>query len=90
VSAVSRRTASILAKVAQGGPVPSINDVGQLKPGTLLVREWQGRLHRVMVLADGFSWNGKTLGSLSEVARAITGTRWNGWLFFGLKNRGKA
>jgi hypothetical protein len=55
-----------------------------LKPGTLLTREWEGHPQRVMVLADGFSWNGTTYPSLSKVAFAITGTRWSGPRFFGL------
>ena len=58
-----------------------------LRPGTMLVREWNDQLHRVMVLADGFSWNDKIYSSLSEVAFAITGTRWNGPRFFGLRDR---
>jgi Protein of unknown function (DUF2924) len=49
-----------------------------LRPGTLLTREWDGHLQRVMVLADGFIWNGKSYRSLSKVAFAITGSRWNG------------
>jgi len=56
----------------------------ELKPGTVLMREWDGHLQRVMVLADGFSWNGKTYASLSMVAFAMTGTRWSGPRFFGL------
>ena len=56
----------------------------ELKPGTLLTREWDGHLQRVMVLADGFSWKGTTYPSLSKVAFAITGTRWSGPRFFGL------
>ena len=56
----------------------------ELKPGTLLTREWDGHLQRVMVLADGFSWNGKLYPSLSKVALAMTGTRWSGPRFFGL------
>ena len=56
----------------------------ELKPGTLLTREWGGHLQRVMVLADGFSWNGTTYPSLSKVAFAMTGTRWSGPRFFGL------
>jgi Protein of unknown function (DUF2924) len=56
----------------------------ELKPGTLLTREWGGHPQRVMVLADGFSWNGTTYPSLSKVAFAITGTRWSGPRFFGL------
>jgi hypothetical protein len=56
----------------------------ELRPGTLLTREWDGHLQRVMVLADGFSWNGRTYPSLSKVAFAMTGTRWSGPRFFGL------
>jgi hypothetical protein len=59
----------------------------ELRPGTLLTREWDGQLQLVMVLADGFSWNGNTYGSLSKVAFAITGARWNGPRFFGLRDR---
>jgi hypothetical protein len=55
-----------------------------LRPGTLLTREWDGHLQRVMVLADGFAWNGKTYRSLSKIALAMTGTRWSGPRFFGL------
>jgi Protein of unknown function (DUF2924) len=58
-----------------------------LRPGTVLGREWNGRMQRVAVLADGFAWNGKTYRSLSKVAFAITGTRWNGPKFFGLRDR---
>ena len=57
-----------------------------LKIGSILVREWDGRLHRVMVLADGFAWDGKVYPSLSKVAFAMTGTRWNGPRFFGLRD----
>jgi hypothetical protein len=59
----------------------------ELRLGTLLTREWDGHLQRVMVLADGFAWNGKTYPSLSKVAFAITGSRWNGPRFFGLRDR---
>ena len=55
--------------------------------GTRLLREWQGVEHVVTVTADGFDWQGRPYRSLSAIARAITGTRWNGWVFFGLKNR---
>jgi Protein of unknown function (DUF2924) len=58
-----------------------------VRPGTILAREWNGRLQRVTVLADGFAWNGKTYPSLSKVAFAITGTRWNGPRFFGLRDK---
>lgn len=56
-----------------------------LRPGTVLGREWRGRMQRVAVLADGYAWNGNTYPSLSKVAFAITGTRWNGPKFFGLR-----
>ena len=58
-----------------------------LTPGTVLVREWDRQSHRVMVLAYGFAWNGQTYDSLTKVAFAITGTRWNGPRFFGLRDR---
>ena len=56
-----------------------------LKSGALLVREWRGRLERVMILDDGYAWNGCVYRSLSQAAKAITGTNWNGHRFFGLK-----
>ena len=59
----------------------------ELTPGTVLVREWDRRSHRVMVMADGFAWNGQTYDSLSKVAFAITGTKWNGPRFFGLRDK---
>ena len=56
-------------------------------PGTVLAREWNGRMQRVAVLANGFAWNGTSYPSLSKVALAITGTRWNGPRFFGLRDK---
>jgi hypothetical protein len=58
----------------------------ELRPGTILSREWNGQMHRVAVRDKGFDWNGKTYRSLSKVALAITGTRWNGPRFFGLRD----
>ena len=58
-----------------------------LKPGTILVREHAGVLHRVVVMENGFAWEGKTFRSLSEAAQAITGTNWNGPRFFGLRSK---
>jgi len=57
----------------------------ELTTGTVLVREWDRQSQRVMVMADGFAWNGQTYDSLSKVAFAITGTKWNGPRFFGLR-----
>ena len=59
----------------------------ELRPGTMLGREWNGQMHRVAVLTEGFAWNGKTYRSLTKVAFAITGTRWSGPKFFGLGDR---
>ena len=59
----------------------------ELTPGTVLVREWDRRSQRVMVMPDGFAWNGLSYDSLSKVAFAITGTKWNGPRFFGLRDK---
>jgi len=56
------------------------------RSGTILVREWQGTSHHVTVVDGGFLWNGKTYRSLSGIARAITGTSWNGPRFFGMRD----
>jgi len=61
----------------------------RLKPGMVLVREWKGVKHQVHVLDQGLRHGSKTYDSLSEVAREITGTRWSGPLFFGLKRKPK-
>jgi hypothetical protein len=85
-------TARVLDRLASQGrsntiaEVPVPDRIG-LRPGTVLIREWDGTPQRVMVLADGFAWNGTTYQSLSQVARAITGTRWNGPRFFGLRDQ---
>lgn len=57
----------------------------RIKPGAILVRQWKDMSHRVTVLQDGFSYGSKTYESLSEIARLITGSRWNGPKFFGLR-----
>jgi hypothetical protein len=64
---------------------PTTREGVDLRPGALLAREWRGKLERVTALEEGFAWNGKTYGSLSQVAKAITGTSWNGHRFFGLR-----
>jgi hypothetical protein len=61
-----------------------------LKPGTILTREWNGQTYRVMVLGESFGWNGDTYDSLSQVAFAITGTKWSGPRFFGVKDKALA
>jgi Protein of unknown function (DUF2924) len=62
----------------------------RLKPGTRLMREWRGRTYEVLVLDDGFSWQGTRYRSLSVIARQITGTAWSGPLFFGLRSNRSA
>jgi hypothetical protein len=97
---LDRETIRMLAQIARNAAkakargdkeskaVPPVEEVRGLKPGTLLVREHDGVLHRVAVQAEGFAWNGQSFRSLSEVARAITGTGWNGPRFFGLRPSG--
>jgi Protein of unknown function (DUF2924) len=58
-----------------------------LSPGTILLREWNGQTHKVMVVDQGFAWGGATYDSLSKIAQAITGTRWSGPRFFGLRDK---
>lgn len=84
-----RRLLKIAAAVSQGDAVPDL-PARKLKPGTVLVRDWQGSRHQVLVLDTGFALDGQTFGSLSEIARRITGTRWSGPTFFGLNARRKA
>jgi hypothetical protein len=66
-------------------PVPPVPSPAGIKPGTLIGREYQGVMHRVVVAQGGYEWKGQTYKSLSEIARQITGTRWNGPKFFGLR-----
>ena len=61
----------------------SVSSGADYKPGTKLIREWQGKVHEVVILDDGYIWSGKKYRSLSEIARGITGTRWSGPRFFG-------
>ncbi len=71
-----------LGTLAQGRSNPN---PGLLKAGTRLYRSWRGVTQEILVLEGGYSWRGKSYASLSEVARAITGTRWSGPRFFGLQ-----
>ena len=83
-------TQRLLAEFAYDGANGSAAAHSRIvRPGAVLVREWRGISHQVSVLEKGFSFRGKRYRSLSEVAREITGTRWSGPLFFGLKRRAK-
>ena len=93
---LSKKALGFLQRIAaeiEAGKNPEVPypDDRRLKPGSVLVREHDGVQHRVMVLSEGYAWGGKTFASLSAVAKAITGTNWNGQRFFGLdKGRMKA
>lgn len=80
-----RRRLRQLAVAAREDRFDEVLGTSSLKPGTLLMRIWQGQTHRVMVTREGYVWNGDPYGSLSTIAKLITGTSWNGWTFFGVK-----
>jgi hypothetical protein len=75
--------AKMLARLAEGKKSDELKR--RLKPGTVLIREYDGKRHTVTVGADGFVWNGAPYASLSVIAREITGTKWHGPRFFGLR-----
>ena len=77
-----------LGERLDGGKIDVRRKRGVDRPiaGTKLIREWHGVEHAVTVTNDGYEWQGRPYRSLSAIANAITGTRWNGWVFFGLKN----
>lgn len=83
----TRRMLDLLADEVEGlsRRKNQISDPRNPVAGTRLVREWDGVAHTVTVLKDGFDWQGRKMKSLSAIAREITGTRWNGYRFFGLR-----
>ena len=85
----TRRLLDLLANEVEGTLTRKAQIADPRNPvvGTKLIREWDGIAHTVTVLKEGFDWGGKRYKSLSAVARAITGTRWNGYRFFGLRER---
>lgn len=83
---VRRRLRSLSEGLKAGRPAQVIR-APQTRPGTRLIRSWRGETHEVTVENNGFGYRGKTYRSLSEIARLITGTRWSGPLFFGLKGK---
>ncbi|MCI0431136.1 MAG: DUF2924 domain-containing protein [Rhodospirillales bacterium] len=76
-----------MAEHAAGTPSAALPVAPRLKPGTRLLWRWGGETHQVTVLEQGFEYRGTTYGSLSEIARAITGSRWSGPAFFGLRKK---
>ena len=87
---VSQRVLDQLIRAAAAKPNARLELPRRIKPGSELVRTWNRRTYRVQVLDKGFAYGGKTFASLSEIATAITGTRWNGPRFFGLRSAGAA
>ena len=87
----TRRVLDLLVKELDGKNARRaiMTDPRKPIPGTRLLREWDGAEHSVTVLRDGFDWQGRKFKSLSAVARAITGTQWNGYRFFGLREAGR-
>ena len=75
-----------LVRAAQAKPNGRLELPRRIKPGSELVRTWNRRTHRVVVMEKGFAWDGQTYSSLSEIAFEITGTKWNGPRFFGLRS----
>ncbi len=80
-----KRRLRALAEAARNERFDQALGCSSLKPGTVLIREWKGQTQRVVVEGKVFMWNGATYRSLSTIAKAVTGTQWNGWLFFGVK-----
>jgi hypothetical protein len=89
LSTASRRRMAELARRFQVDRSYTPTRGPVLKPGSSLIKEWRGARHEVRVLETGFSYQGECFGSLSEVAQHITGTKWNGHVFFGLKARAR-
>jgi len=87
LSTATKRRLREIAEAVRSGNQDTIVAGPQIKPGTRLYRSWNDTTHSVTVLPDGFEWRGARYGSLSSVAKAITGTQWNGYAFFGLKRR---
>jgi hypothetical protein len=81
----TRKRLEKLAVEFDRNPSGEFHPTPQMKPGTKLIRHWQGKRHEVLASEEGFEYNSKRYKSLSVIAREITGTRWSGPLFFGLK-----
>jgi hypothetical protein len=90
LSRTTQRLLDQLVKQALAKPNGRLQLPRRIKAGSELVRRWKGKSYRVTVTADGFAYDGKTFSNLSEIASAITGTRWNGPRFFGLRSPSEA
>ncbi len=88
LSKAARKRLDHLANPKGNDSRPPRPALPRLRPGTHLIREWRGAVHQVTVSEDGFDYRGARYASLSRIAREITGTRWSGPLFFGLRKAG--
>jgi hypothetical protein len=88
LSAASQNRLRQLAKMFEADRNATVPDIPIFKPGTRIVREWKGQIHQVTIGSQDYEYRGTRYKSLSEIARRITGTRWSGPSFFGLKKTG--
>ena len=86
LSGSTQRLLAQLVKAAIAKPNGRLELPRRIKPGSELLRTWKGKTYRIIVIADGFAHAGRTFASLSEIAFEITGTKWNGPRFFGLRS----
>lgn len=85
LSASTKRKLRDIASAVRDGSFDATVTEPRVRPGTRLIRVWHGETHTVFVHEDGFEWNGSRYRSLSQIAKVVTGTQWNGWTFFGVK-----
>jgi hypothetical protein len=85
LSVATKRRLREIANAVRNGDANAVLSTSRIKPGTQMIRQWQNITHRVTASKQGFEWEGRTFNSLSAVAKAITGTNWNGFAFFGIK-----
>jgi hypothetical protein len=85
LSVATKRRLREIANAVRNGDANAVLGTSRIKPGTQMIRQWQNITHRVTASKQGFEWEGRTFNSLSAVAKAITGTNWNGFAFFGIK-----
>lgn len=85
LTTTTRKRLRELARKFEADPNAEISGTPRIKPGTRLIRDWGGKAYRVTVLENGYEYAGQRYSSLSKIARLITGTRWSGPLFFGLR-----
>lgn len=87
LTTATRRRLDVLVAKIEGDPAAPVTGDGRLRPGGRLVRDWHGKRYEVEILESGFGYDGTIYNSLTEIARAITGTHWSGPRFFGLNKK---